>query len=206
MLDMIDATNTIESVDTDFPPETTTETDDELGEAITSLWAAHLHAKNAARATRNELRDIRAKLGEQLHEMKKMLACPGRDGKWSAFLRAHEIPRATADRLVLCHTRLLSPDLNRPSEANAEPAGEDVQKLFAAVWPKLRRTLRSRQSLQLFVDLLNTHYERGDETDRQIFVLTPAAPTSCPPPADGDVGEPEVGGVFVGACADEQVI
>lgn len=31
-----------------------------LGEAITGLWAAHLNAKNGARATKEELRDIRA--------------------------------------------------------------------------------------------------------------------------------------------------
>jgi hypothetical protein len=75
MLEMIDATNTIESVDTDFTPETV-EAHNELGEAITNLWVAHANAKIAARATKEELGHIRAKLGEQLSEMKQILAKP----------------------------------------------------------------------------------------------------------------------------------
>src|ERR1700728_2115071 len=104
MLEVIDATNTdamnvIESLATDFTPETM-ESQNELGESITSLWVEHANAKIAARATNEELRALRTKLGAQLSEMKKLLACPGRDGQWSGFLREHNIPRATADRLV----------------------------------------------------------------------------------------------------------
>ena len=46
MLEMIDATNTIESVSTDFMPEMA-DPQVELGEEITSLWVAHANAKIA---------------------------------------------------------------------------------------------------------------------------------------------------------------
>src|ERR1700689_5369613 len=149
MLEVIDATNTIESLATDFTPETV-EAHNELGTAITNLWSMHLNAKNAARATNEELRTLRAKLGEQLSEMKQILAKPGRGGQWSSFLMERGIPRATADRLVERHLRSLNLDENCVTEEVSEPTDEDVQKLFTSLWPKLRRTLRSRQSLDLF--------------------------------------------------------
>jgi hypothetical protein len=185
MLDMTDVVNTIESVLTDFPP-VTTEPQIERDDEIANLWSAHQNAKSTARTTREELRAIRVKLGERLHDMKKMLASPGRDGQWSGFLREHNIPRASADRLVIRHERRLNPNINRLIEANPEPTDEDVRKLFAAVWPKLRRTLRSPQSLAMFIDLLTSHYEGVEATDREILALAPPLPTICPTSLNGD--------------------
>lgn len=163
-----------------------------IGEAITSLWSAHLNAKHAARATKDELRALRTELGEQLSEMKRLLAKPGCDGQWSGFLRAHDIPRATADRLVARHLRALNPDENCLTEDVSEPTEEDVQKLFIAVRPKLNRTLRSRQSVDLFVRLLTAHCEHTDLTVHEIPAVMPAAATFEPPSSDGDSSvEPE---------------
>jgi hypothetical protein len=183
MLDMIDATKTIESVAANCAPETAKFQKD-LGDEIAGLWSAHLNAKNAARATNKELRAIRAMLGEQLCRMKDVLAKPGRDGQWSGFLREHRIPRATADRLVACHERFLNPDANRPIEADSEPTEDEVKKIFTSVWRKLRRTLRSRQSLLLFIDLLTSQFKFYEATDREILVLAPPATTS-PASPDG---------------------
>ena len=171
MLEVIDATNTIESVDTDFTPETV-EAHNELEEAITNLWSAHVNAKNAARATNEELRALRARLGERLCRMKAVLVKPGCDGQWSGFLREHNIPRATADRLVGRYLRSLNPDANCVSEPVSEPTDEDVQKLFVAVWPKLRRTLRSQQSVLLFADLLTSHCQHSEPAVHEIPVVT----------------------------------
>jgi hypothetical protein len=192
MLEMIDAMNAIESLATEFTPEPT-DPQTEIGEAITNLWVAHANAKIAARATNDELRTIRAKLGEHLSEMKHILAKPGRSGQWSSFLHVRGIPRATADRLVARHLRSLDPNANCATEELSEPTDtdEDVRKLFIAVWPKLRRTLRSRQSLQLFVDLLRSHSEHGEPTVHEIAAVMPA-PTFDPPSSDGDSSvEPE---------------
>jgi hypothetical protein len=190
MLEMIDAMNTdilndTESLIADFTPKTT-DPQTEIGEAITNLWSAHLNAENAARATNEELRALRAKLGEHLCRMKEVLAKPGCDGQWSGFLRERGIPRATADRLVARHLRSLDPDANRLSEPVSEPTDEDVQKLFIAVWPKLRRTLRSRQSVNLFVRLLTAHCEHAELTVHEVPAVMPAAATFDKPSSDGD--------------------
>jgi hypothetical protein len=206
MLEMIDATNTIESVSADFTPETA-EPQVERGDEIASLWSAHTSAKNAARATKQEICAIRAKLGEQLSEMKTMLAIPGRDGQWSGFLREHNIPRATADRLVARHERSLDPEANRPSEANSEPSENEVETLFKSILPRLRRTLRSRQSFDLFVHLLTSQFESSEAADREVLVLA-ASPTTTICPASADQGcfvEPVVCAAAI-ANAEQQVI
>jgi hypothetical protein len=186
MQNILDATDISDLVLPEFP-EATSESPCEqmLGEAITSLWSAHLNAKHAARATNDELRALRVKLGEQLCRMKEVLAKPGRDGQWSGFLRERGIPRATADRLVARHQRALNPDENCLTEADREPTDEEVQRLFIAVWPKLRRTLRSQQSVLLFVDLLTSHCQHSERPDREIPVVAPAAATFDPPSSDG---------------------
>jgi hypothetical protein len=171
MLEMIDAMNAIESLATEFTPEPT-DPQTEIGEAITNLWVAHANAKIAARATNDELRTIRAKLGEHLSEMKHILAKPGRSGQWSSFLHVRGIPRATADRLVARHLRSLDPNANCATAELSEPTDEDVQKLFIAVWPKLRRTLRSQQSVVLFVDLLTAHCQPSEPTVHEISAVT----------------------------------
>ena len=81
--------------------------------------------------------------------MKQILAKPGRGGQWSSFLVERQIPRATADRLVARHLRSLDPNANCVTEDVSEPTEEEVQRLFTSVWPKLHRTLRSRQSVDL---------------------------------------------------------
>lgn len=180
MLNMIDGSDAIDCLLPKFAA-TSTEPQNDLDEAITSLWSAHVTAKHAARASKDELRSIRAKLGEQLSEMKEILARPGCGGLWSSFLKERQIPRATADRLVASHLRFLSPDVNRPSEAISEPTDDDVRKLFDSLWPKLRHTLRTPQSLYRMVDLLTSQYECSELTDRGILVLKPAVSTTVLP-------------------------
>ena len=174
--------NAIESLATGLTQEPT-DPQTEIGEAVTNLWSAHLTAKNRARATNVELRTIRAKLGEQLSEMKNILVKPGRDGQWSGFLREHNIPRASADRLVARHLRSLDPNANCATEEVSEPTEEEIQKLFVIVWPKLRRTLRSRKSVELFVSLLMAHCQVNEPTVHEIPAVVPAAATFGPPSA-----------------------
>jgi hypothetical protein len=193
MLEMIDATETTEPLAADCTPETIdSQNERALGDEIANLWSAHANAKIAARATNEELRALRGKLGEQLSEMKQILAKPGRGGQWSSFLMERGIPRATADRLVARHQRSLNPDENCITEDVSEPNDEDVQKLFIALWPKLRRTLRSQQSVLLFVDLLTSHCEHAELTVHEIPAVMPAAATFDPPSSDGGSSfEPE---------------
>ena len=72
---------------------------------IARLWANHVQVRSAARRTKEELRDLRNKLGEKLCELKKVLAVPGRAGRWSAFLKEQRLPRTTSDRLISKHAQ-----------------------------------------------------------------------------------------------------
>ena len=167
MLDMIDVLNTSESVNTDFPTGAS-EPQDELGDEIASLWLAHVNATTLSKATREEIRTIRTKLAAQLHQMKKSLASPGRDGQWSGFLRERQIPRATADRLVQRHLRSLNPDINCVSESISEPTEQDVVRCFNSILPRLQRALRTPTSVYAFIAMLTDHFECGEITDRGI--------------------------------------
>jgi len=183
---ILDATDVSDLVLPEFP-EATSESSSEqmLGEEIASLWFSHVNAKSAARATNEELRALRAKLGGQLSEMKKLLVRPGREGQWSGFLREHGIPRATGDRLVERYQRSLNPDSKCLSEEVSEPSDEQVRMLFASVWPRLRRTLTTQESLRHFIALLTSHCQQGEVMDCGILVPNSAPKPICPSPSDG---------------------
>jgi hypothetical protein len=178
MLEMIDTTNAdamnaTESLATDFTPAAT-DPETEIGETITGLWVAHANAKIVARATNEKLRALRATLGEQLSRMKQILSKPGRGGQWSSFLSERGIPRATADRLASRHLRSLNPDKNCVGEEISEPTEEEVQRLLTSVWPKLRRVLRSQQTLDLFVRLLTSRCQYSRPAVRENPTITAA--------------------------------
>jgi hypothetical protein len=186
MLNMIDVVNTSESVVTDYAPVTVEPETEQVGDEIASLWSAHVNAKNLSRATNEELRAIRAKLGVQLCQMKGSLARAGRDGLWSGFLREHQIPRATADRLVLRHLRSLNPSANCVTESISEPTEQDVARCFNAILPRLRRTLKTQTSVYNFVIMLASHYECGEITDCGILVRKPIPSATSTASSDGD--------------------
>jgi ribosomal protein L17 len=118
---------------------------------ILQYWDVHLHYQGSIKETSQKAREVRQHLGKLLFHLKQVLAKPGRDGRWSSFLKEHSIPRATADRLVVRHQRSLDPDANRLNEAISEPTAEQVEKLFNSVWPRLRRVLVTPGSIYQFV-------------------------------------------------------
>lgn len=91
------------------------------------------------------------------------------------------------------------------NEATPEPPEKEAMRCFNSIWPKLQRTLRTRQSLLLFIDLLKSHYECGETTDRAIVGLTPVAPASPPSLSENSFDVAETGVLSV-AHADEQAI
>jgi len=71
-----------------------------LAGEIRRLWSAHVEAKSAAARVKSEVKDIRRLLVGPLSEMKTLLAKPGRNGGWSAFLRSEGIAKAVAEGLA----------------------------------------------------------------------------------------------------------
>ncbi len=149
------------------------ESDDELGEAISVLWNAHLNAKKVVRVTNEELRALRAQLGAQLAEMKQILAKPGRGGQWSAFLFERQIPRATADRLVARYQQSLNPQVNCSGESTGGPTEQEMREHFNSVLPRLQRFLRSPCSVYDFLAILVDHFQCGGISERGILVPRP---------------------------------
>jgi hypothetical protein len=129
-----------------------------LATQIGELWSIHTQAEAAAVQSKEHLSQIRHKLGERLCEVKKLVARPGRRGGWSAFLAAQGIPRASADRYVQQYQQTLHPDSNCLDES-IESTELGVRRLFAAVWPRLRRVITSGEALDLFVRELTTAYD-----------------------------------------------
>lgn len=103
-----------------------------LADEIRPLWAAHVEAKAAAKRAKADLKDIRKRLTEPLAEMKALLAKPGRNGGWSAFLRSEGIAKATAERLARKRDAfggmqpeampVSGPSIGEPSGASAPPS------------------------------------------------------------------------------------
>jgi hypothetical protein len=130
--------------DTDFDNETV------LSVEITTLRDHHVSLQRNAHATREELPEIRAGLGNALFGMKRLLASPGRDGQWSAFLRERDIARATADRLVRAHQlSLRSP--NCVDEAIPDSPEMAARALIRKLWPRLRAVLTTHEHVYCFV-------------------------------------------------------
>ena len=121
---------------------------------IVQLWQVHRDFQTSIKHQTQEFRSLRTELGKHLTEMKQVLARPGRNGRWSTFLKEHQIPRATADRLVQKYMRSIYPHANCLTEQLAEPTEEEIQKILFKVLRKLRPVLRTPQSVYRFVDLL----------------------------------------------------
>jgi hypothetical protein len=132
-------------------PARTLEDEACLSTEIMQYWDIHMHCQGSLRETNQKAREVREHLGRLLFQLKQVLAQPGRNGRWSSFLKERGIPRATADRLVVRHQRSLDPDANRLSEATSEPTAEQVHKVFNSVWPRLRRVLVTPSSIYQFV-------------------------------------------------------
>jgi hypothetical protein len=128
--------------------------EEQLADEISTLWGNHVRLSGDRRTTAKELRLIRARLAERLFEMKQILSRPdaGRGGQWRSWLLARHIPRSTADRLVTRHAETLDTHSeNVPTEAIPEPSERDVQRLFASLWPGLRKKLTTPESAYAFI-------------------------------------------------------
>ena len=142
---------------------------------IVQLWHVHGDYKKSIRQETEQFRALRNELGKLLHQMKELLARPGRGGQWSAWLKERDIPRSTADRLVQRYEQSLNPNDNRLVGSISEPTEEEIQKVFFKVIRKLRPVLRTPQSVYRFVDLLTLSCDGTVRrvTEEGILVMKP---------------------------------
>ena len=156
-------------------PESPSSDEGILTNEIVELWQVHESHQTSIKHETEQFRALRNKLGKRLHQMKELLARPGRNGQWSAWLKERAIPRATADRLALKYEQSLHPHANCLSESISEPTEDEIEKLCAKVFPKLRRVLRTPQSQFRFVELLTSAYNGVDHrmTEEGLLIVKP---------------------------------
>jgi hypothetical protein len=96
----------------------------------------------------------------------------------------------------LKYEQSLHPHANCLSESISEPTEEEIQKLFFKVFPKLRRVLRTPQSVYRFVDLLTLSCDGTGRraTDEGILVMKPSQDAMFGEAPSGEiVTEPQTG-------------
>lgn len=113
---------------------------------ICQLWEAHRRFDGEIETETIQQRAVENSLGQLLFETKRQLASPGRNGRWSRFLRDYMIDRVMADRLVGRYCRANNLILKLPMEAIFEPTEIEITTLFLGLWPKLERILTTPQS------------------------------------------------------------
>ena len=127
---------------------------------IKGLLSTQRERRRSSRRTRKELGDIRRQLGEKLHALKGVLVRSGRGGGWSKYLRANDIPRASADRLVAAHEALLHPPVkNILSEAIVLPTEAEVRQYARDLLPRVLKVVRTPDSVFQFVDEVTKHLQ-----------------------------------------------
>jgi len=125
--------------------------EDAIAHDVARMWETHRSMQRSVKDSQKELQKLGKTLGEDLFFMKVLLAKPGRNGKWSEFLRGKEIPRTSGDRLVAAYERALNPDANCTNGAIQSPTQDEVRKLCSAVWSRVSKRLTSGESLYWFI-------------------------------------------------------
>jgi hypothetical protein len=126
-----------------------------LAEQIGQLWFSVQFRTREIRRNSKERAAFKDNLARHLHRYKALLVRMGRSGKWSAFLRDNEIPRATADRYVLRWERSLTKVVeNRLAEPISPPTAEEVTRMVNRIKPKLLRVLTTADAVEQFMAVL----------------------------------------------------
>jgi hypothetical protein len=164
--------------------QTESEIEDRLKNEIKSLWSVHQEGKARAQKTKEQMKTLRLDLGQKLCEMKAILARTGRSGRWAAYLRSQDLPRATAERYIDRHEALSNPKQIESCEAIPETTAEDVRRLVRNLMPRLRRVLKTQSWMEWFLTEVQYQWETADSDS------TGGRVNDSGPVAEGDSGDP----------------
>jgi hypothetical protein len=145
-----------------------------VSEAIVDLWQMRESHVNAMEADRKDLRSTDEALGQLLFQMKSLLAKPGRNGGWSAWLVEKNIPRSSADRLVSRFANAIG--IKSPQDAiSEEPTEIEMNKLVAAVWARIENKLTTPRAMHNFLCCLAGRCSLTCEYSRDgVMIFDPA--------------------------------
>jgi hypothetical protein len=170
--------NIAENTGVELAPAISPEPEDErkLADEIRQLWAVHLAANTTVRKTKAEFESVSTRLGGRLHRMKRLLARPGRNGRWPPFLRSQGIAWPVAERLLGAHEAPVDPQFDLAGGQVAEPSDADVERFFDSYWFRMRKRLTTHRGaydfLLWFVETLDLAHE---VQDNGIQVINPTA-------------------------------
>jgi hypothetical protein len=117
-----------------------------LSVEIIQLWEMHRCYSTDIQAEQFHQRCVGNTLGQLLHHMKALLVTPGRNGKWSGWLKERGISRATADRLVIRYAQAHNLLNEFARESIQEPSEIEIGRLFADIWGRCEKTLTTPRS------------------------------------------------------------
>lgn len=157
-------------------PAEQAEDEQQLVSEIRELWTAHQDGQATVKRTKAEIKQVREQLSERLSRMKQLLAKPGRNGVWSAFLRSEKIAKATADRLVRQRQESGGEQSNVITEEVSQPGPVNVGRLLSSLLPRLRSGLTTPESAYEFaVRFVGVFGLDCDSQDDGILILNPTA-------------------------------
>lgn len=106
-----------------------------------------------AKESQTDKRRVRLVLGEKLSKLKESICKMGRNGGWSGFLAATDIPKRTADRYVDLYRRAITP-VTKLASGQIPTSPEDLTQELERTARRLNKILSSRDQVRWFVEHL----------------------------------------------------
>ena len=124
-----------------------------LCEEVRLLMIDDAKRSRAKRVSQVEQRQVRLALGAKLYHLKQSICKPGRNGGWSGFLVAAEIPKRTADRYIEVYRCAMEGKVNLATgQIPASP--EELAKELERLSRRLRKMLHSEDQVKWFLERL----------------------------------------------------
>lgn len=150
-----------------------------LSGEIVHLWFQRKSLRRELVSQEAEILRIDGVLSGLFYDQKKRLSRLGRNGAWSGWLRQNNIPRSTADRLVLEHVEFFGLQHELPHRERTEPLLGNVSIAACRTSDKYEQMLKTPRVRFLFLTCLADRL--GLEVD---FALDGSARLSTPPPVN----------------------
>lgn len=125
-----------------------------LSGEIVNQWFQRKSIQREMNGLQAELSRMDGVLSGLLYEQKKKLSRLGRNGAWNGWLRQNNIPRSTADRLVLEHVEFFGLQNELPRRERAEPLLGNVSIAACRTSEKHEQMLKTPRSRLMFVTCL----------------------------------------------------
>lgn len=165
--------------------------DDYLSGEIIFQWFNRKSFRREMAGQEAEIARIDGVLSGLLYEQKKRLSRLGRNGRWNAWLKQHNIPRSTADRLVMEHVEFFGLQHELPQRERPEPLEGNISLAANRVSDRHVQMLKTPRTRMMFMSCLADRFGLGVDFNEDGSVRL-----STPPPASYDENDCRVPNVI----------